>query len=486
MIQLSKNIIESYHFGDTGLLIHESTKTENICNLLVVGILVCFVALSLSVLWYKLYYYDAKISGALLIIGVISMILETFLFRIIAWWIYVLILNWIRKYKMRKKREEYERRRQLLVDISRDPKRFKELFKKYPNSFVTADVAYKEPPTPPQVINMDDIFWEVVDPETGIVRSRNPFDPISELDRIAASNRNRNGSFGSMEEANFPQFNRELPDFNAFESDIDSMAELNEFNKMLIDKMYAAYKEDADALLKEGNLKDIGTKQELLNKLEEDREKELKQAMKNYNMAAEVFGVVEESDEEDKEEERRKLMKKNYEKNKLPDTYYRDIAKIKAKRDLAKQKKTKKRLNSSADDSTNEQAYKFKGVYALDQTIPLVKQEKQLILEYPAPKQEVVKIDRHQIFIDPVVLPQEENSSEAIDENHIKFQSAQKSLGTETEKERYRGIASFQEQPTKFANYPDKTQHKMIRNIKESNLEALREKEYEKKFGMIK
>lgn len=185
------------------------------------------------------------------------------------------------------------------MDISRDPAKFKELFRRYPNSFVTADVAFKPPP---QTLNIDDIFCEVVDPETGIVRSRNLFDPLTESDRIAASRRNRNGSAGSMEEAGFPNFNLELPEF--MESDVNSMAELNEFNRMLIDKMYAAYNQDADALLKEGDLKNISNKHELLGKLEEEREKEIKQAIKNYNMAADVFGVIEESDgEEVKEKE---------------------------------------------------------------------------------------------------------------------------------------------------------------------------------------
>lgn len=384
---------------------------------------------------------------------------------------------------MKRRREELERRKKLLVDISRDPKRFKELFKKYPNSFVTADVEYKDPPVPPQIINMDEMFCEVVDPETGIIRNRNPFDPISDLDRMAASNRDRNGSAGSMEEARFPRFNNEVPDFNIFESEVDSMAELNEFNRMLIDKMYAAYKDDADALLREGNLKNIGTKQDLLNKLEEDREKELKLAMKNYNMAADVFGVVEESDEDEKAEEAKMLKNKNSNRNKLPDTYYRDIAKIKEKRDLIKKNKGKKRLNSSADDSTKDQHYKFKGVYALDQTIPLVMQEKLMKVENPIPKPEVVKIDRHQIFIDPVVLPKDEDSSEAIDEDHVKFQSAQKSLGTETEIERLKGIASFQEQPTKFSQYPNQNQNHPARNIKESNFKVLKQNELEKKLG---
>lgn len=384
---------------------------------------------------------------------------------------------------MKRRREEYERRKKMIVDISRDPKKFKELFRKYPNSFVTADVPYKEPPKPPQVINMDDMFCEIVDPETGIVRSRNPFDPINDLDRMAASQRDRNGSAGSMEEAKFPRFNNELPDFNIFESEIDSMAELNEFNRMLIDKMYAAYKDDADALLKEGNIKDIGTKQDLLNKLEEDREKELKLAMKNYNMAAEVFGVVEESDEDEKAENAKMLKKKNGDKNKLPDSYYRDIAKIKEKRELAKKNKNKKRLNSSADDSYKDQNYKFKGVYALDQTIPLVKQEKLMKHENPIPKPEVVKLDRHQIFIDPVVLPKDGDSSEAIDEDHVKFQSAQKSLGTETEIERLKGITSLQEQPTKFSKYQNKNQNQEARNIKESNFKVLQRNEYEKKLG---
>lgn len=77
---------------------------------------------------------------------------------------------------------------------------------------------------------------------------RGPFDPANEDDRRFADIRNMNKSDIDMENDGHPQFNSDLPFFD--ESDKSSMAELRNFNKMLIDKMYTAYNEQADDLLK--------------------------------------------------------------------------------------------------------------------------------------------------------------------------------------------------------------------------------------------
>lgn len=126
----------------------------------------CFIALSLGVLCYKLYYYESQLSAALIVIALISAVLEIFLYRIIAWWIYVGIAKCYKAYKLRKRREEFERAQRKIVDISQNPEKYKELFKKYPRDFITADVRYKKPP---ETLNFDDIFY-TADPETGEVR----------------------------------------------------------------------------------------------------------------------------------------------------------------------------------------------------------------------------------------------------------------------------------------------------------------------------
>lgn len=443
----------------------------------------CFIALSLGVLCYKLYYYESQLSAALIVIALISAVLEIFLYRIIAWWIYVGIAKCYKAYKLGKRREEFERAQRKIVDISQNPEKYKELFKKYPRDFITADVRYKKPP---ETLNFDDIFY-TADPETGEVRQRGPYDPATDLDREAAERRGLNRSGDEMGYAQFPNFNADLPQFN--ESDIDSMAELREFNRLLIDKMYTAYNEDADALLKQGNIKDIGTKGELLNKLEEGREKELMQARKNYKVAADVFGIIEESDEEEKQTLLMKDKKTKDIGSTLPDTYYRDIAQVKAKRELIKKAK-KNKLNASADDSAKGQMkYTKKGVYALDQLKPLAKQPVYLQSEKKKPKPKVREIERKQIPImaaSPKALPAS-NSSEAIDEEHIKFQSAEKSAGTTTERERYRGITSIQEQPHKYSTNAKFNNHDKSppRNITQDHFKALKSKFRSPDFGKI-
>ena len=78
----------------------------------------------------------------------------------------------------------------------------------------------------------------------------------------------------------------------------------------------------------------------------------MKQARNNYNIAADVFGIAEESDEEDHPERRSLIKKKNVHRSCLPASYYRDIAQIKEKRDLIKKNKKKNR-NAKSDAGHN-------------------------------------------------------------------------------------------------------------------------------------
>lgn len=124
-------------------------------------------------------------------------------------------------------------------------------------------------------------------------------------------------------------------------------------------------------------------------------------------------------------------------------------------------------------------------MYALDQTKPLQKQELEMKSEILPPKPESRKIDRKQISIAPAVFERNisDDSSEPIDELPVKFQSAQKSLGTDTENECLRGITSIQEQPHKYSLRPGKAKAEENRNIQELHYNALRGKFNTKEFG---
>lgn len=92
-MQLNKHLIEPHQIGDIGLLEHEAKKPENFVNLVFFGVIVLFISLSLGVLCYKMYYYTTKLSGALIIVSLLSMILEIFVYRIVAWWVYTLCIK---------------------------------------------------------------------------------------------------------------------------------------------------------------------------------------------------------------------------------------------------------------------------------------------------------------------------------------------------------------------------------------------------------
>jgi len=374
---------------------------------------------------------------------------------------------------MKKKKAVWEKRLKKVFDISNDPKKYKELFKKYPGNFITADKAFENP----FVKHNSDSLYEI-DSVTGERRLKGQFDPINDDDRKATMHRNQSGS--DMENISFPEFNTNLPQFN--EDDAGAMAELKNMNKMLMSKMYEAYNEDADQLLKQGSLGNIGSNS-LLGSLEQNRHAEMQEARNNYKIMSEMFGVTEESDEEDKKDTRNLLKKRKKVKPweaKLPDTYYRDIAQIKIQRNHIKNNKKNKsknkKTNSSVDlDAGTTQNFKGKGIYALDQLNPLklqdiYKQEQdEIAKKIKKKKPKSRQISRHQINIIPgelTVKKEDDESSEPIDQDHIQFQDAEKSIGISTQHEFYKGITSLQEQPNKFAhpkerkllqkaNYPD-------------------------------
>lgn len=336
---------------------------------------------------------------------------------------------------------------------------------------------------------MGDSFFDEEEAHGEGSRACGPFDPATELDINAARLRNQNKSDIDMENDGHPEFNSNLPFFN--ESDKSSMAELKEFNKLLIDRMYTAYNEHADELLKQGNINDIANKGEGLNKLELNREESLKLAKKNYNIAAEVFGIMEESDEEDKNEGQKLIKKKRLPQSQIADTYYRDIANIKAKRDLIKKNKKKRNTSVEVKSQNDLSKYKKKGVYALDQLKPLAKQQVYLQSEHKSkPKPMTREIPRAQIEIlaeSPNIKDSIKESSEPVDPDHIKFQSAEKSVGESTRKARYLGFTSLQEQPNRYANgnkHADKTKTPE-RGITKMHYDALKTKMRTNDFGIF-
>jgi rhodanese-related sulfurtransferase len=162
----------------------------------------------------------------------------------------------------------------ILVDISRHPEKYKELFKKYPQNYITTSVLkrYKDKRIDPNDILIDGIDDE--DYNEGIIPGNEYqiYDPRNALERAVAEKRNSEHSIDSMGDVPYPQFNLELPQIN-IESELDSMAELGEYNKLLVDKMYTAYNEKADDLIESGNIKEIGKKDGLLKFMEDNREK---------------------------------------------------------------------------------------------------------------------------------------------------------------------------------------------------------------------
>ncbi|CAI2372043.1 unnamed protein product [Moneuplotes crassus] len=478
---VKKHLIKPYHLGDTGLLQHECKKKENLLNVIFFGGIVCFVAVCLAILCYKMYYYATQVTWALILIAIFSMILEIFVYRIVSWWAYVIIHKCYKSIKQRRRRAQYQMNNKNIVNLSEDPNKFKELFKKYPGNFISADVDYKPPK---KIINMNDILDNQGEGEGDNFGRGGPFDPANEDDLRLAHLRNSNKSDMDMENDDHPQFNSELPYFN--ESDKSSMAELRDFNKLLIDKMYTAYNEKADELLRRGNLKDITKEGEGINQLEKEREEDINRGRKNYNIAAEVFGIAEESDEDEYPERKKLIKKKKAHKTQIPDTYYRDIAMVKARMDLARKKKNKGEAKSEMNQSTGfKDKYKGKGVYALNQLKPLAKQEiyKQ---EEPKPKMKpkTRQIPRTQMAIvpgSPRKAPQKDYteypSTEPIDEGHVKFQSAEKSAGVSTKRLLQLGLTSIQEQPHKFARPTRKHSEEVKspnRHITHSHLAAVR------------
>lgn len=353
--------------------------------------------------------------------------------------------------------------------MSRDPKRYKNLFKKYPKSYVSKNVEYKMNRwLDPEQIYIDGLEGDVENRLPG--HEYQAFAPLSVLERAAANRRGSRGSLDSMEEVPFPQFNSELPVIN-IESEIDSMAELGEFNMMLIDKMYTAYNEDADKLLRDGNAKGLNKNKQLLEQIERERVKELKKAKNDYNVAAEVFGVQDSSNEEIKDEESKPLIKKKkFKHGGIPASYYKDVEKIKEKKEKEKREKLLDKSLDGFEDPFDK--LKNRGPYAVDQTVPLRKQglyDPDISQIQPPPP----KVNRKQIQIEPFIQRERRgSSSDEIEEDPVNFQSA--IMGRHSQDDGNKGLTSIQEQPHKYSLAPKRNEDDPLRDIKQENFDIVR------------
>lgn len=125
-----------------------------------------------------------------------------------------------------------------MTDISKNPQQFKELFKRYPKTFITADANYDDMGSEfgANTVNLDDIRLNDFEYEVGAIPSGSSdydelFGPRNEQDRLAAMFRGRNGSQTDLDDQRFPQFNYDLPNTVA---DSQTMSELERLNKLLI------------------------------------------------------------------------------------------------------------------------------------------------------------------------------------------------------------------------------------------------------------
>lgn len=469
--QLIKHrIIDTHTLGDTELLQDTATTKTHLLNIVYFGGLVLFMALGVGVLCYKMYYNVTQLSGALIIIAFISMLLELFIYRPIAWCIYLPIYKHYNKKRLLRQLELYMMRKLLLQAISRNPGEFKDWFKAYQQDYLYSVCEGKERN---ELLGTQNLFLED-DPEFIIAQKRTIFDPLTDLDKELATKRAINRSDEDMEDGQFPEFNSEVPIFS--ENDKHARAEMTKFNKMLKDIMKTAYNDHLDNMIKRRNTDDFEG-QEAHGEAQ--------------HIPLDVFDIIEEQTEEEKQPPKKNKKKLNASSG-LPASYYRDIAMIMAKRDLIKKNK-KKRLNSSVDvQSQNDSKYKKKGIYALDQLNPLKKQDIYIQEERKVhkPKPQTREIPRAQIlvFAESPKIEIDGLSSEPVDAEHIKFQSAEKSAGTSTKLDQRYKLASFQEQPNRFANSKkrrNEIEKSPLRKITVDHFSAAKNKLSKREFGMF-
>lgn len=427
------------------------------------GILVVAATFSMAILTSKLFFWRSALSESLLIIAFISSILEMFVFRVIAWWIYIWVRKQIYKCLIRHRlKRKSDFKNHYMVDISKHPEQFKRLFEKYPKTFITADInqLFSNPYGDINSLNVGDIYLDGLDSEG----NERLFAPQNEEDRLFALNRNRKGSMSLMENMPFPQFNYNLPDS---QNDLESMAELERLNKVLIDKMYSAYNQKADSILKQGSLQNVTDRNSrALTKLEKDREEELEKAKLNYNIAMDMFGIK--PDEEEEKRKRELELKRRNKKTRLSGpspTYYRDIQKVKDKRDLAairkldlsdmkvKKKRSIVRRSTKMSESNNESPKR--------KPIPVF-----------AGKPEDLEFN------------EKVTSSDHVEDDQVVFQSPQHSAIGSKRSPKNERVTSFQEQPHKYS-VPQNEFEDSQRKITKDHFDALKDQFY-RPIGSLK
>ena len=153
-----ENIVNPYYLGDVGMLNHEARKQDNLNNMLIMVLLIAIATTSMSVLTYNLFVWESKLANALIIMAIIACILEILIFRVIAWWIYVSVRKCIEKWR---RRQQLKKRKlltkQIMGYLTKRKNEFKELFKRYPKTFITSDVNYEDmrPETGAQTVFLD-------------------------------------------------------------------------------------------------------------------------------------------------------------------------------------------------------------------------------------------------------------------------------------------------------------------------------------------
>ena len=339
-----------------------------------------------------------------------------------------------------------------MVNMSKHPNNFKKLFEKYPMTHITADVDSKRPYSDQRSVRAGEIFLDGLD-EIASSQEEKVFGPRNEEDRLAALARDRKGSISMLDNNPFPRFNYDLP---GELSDHENMEELERLNKLLVDKMYTAYNKDADIMIEDGALSDLARKDNgKLKRLEKNRQKNLKKAKRNYNIAFEVFGEKEDSDDENS-----KLMESKRNRNNLPDTYYRDMAIIKAKREKSS-KKTKR--------TVKKKPVKKKSDKVVD-----------TLQRRPIPVFAGKPEDLERNYTSEVL-----DSSDAVEDDQVVFQSAQESEFFAKRNNLLDGVTSIQEQPHKFSMPKEDQKDEGTRHITKDHFDALKDQFYMPGIGNI-
>ena len=239
--------LEKFRLGDVGLLEHEAGKADNMKNVFLFLVLLVVLAFFTAVSCFVAYTAEAVVAAAIFYIWLLAMALELLVTR-------NLVCLGIAVYKHCRRRAKEEE----LVNLSKNPRFYQELFKKYPRSFITKDVRPVEQDV--EIARLEgDVHYGGEGFEVGefsehysgefddpIAGRRGRFEVINEINIYDCRDReDRESRFGDLEDLEPPCFNRDLPgiDFaqegipmaGAFSFADETINELGEYNMLLVD-----------------------------------------------------------------------------------------------------------------------------------------------------------------------------------------------------------------------------------------------------------